>query len=107
MVSNTKRGRNNFSRPTAIRILVVLRVRIGWGKSPDDTLECSREVSEGASVLLLTRTVWNEDVMLRVYFNLAKSYQQVSESQVKLEKRIRYKQQYVYRHITQITKPRL
>lgn len=50
----------------AIRILVVLRVRIGWGKSPGDTLECSREASEGASVLLLSRTVWNEDVMLRV-----------------------------------------
>lgn len=64
-VSKTKRGKN-FRHPTVMRILEVLCVCIGWGKSPDNALECSREASEGVSVLLLTGTVWDEDGMIRV-----------------------------------------
>lgn len=50
-----------------MRILEVPCVRVGWGKSPDNALERSREASEGASVLLLTRAARNGGVRLRVF----------------------------------------
>lgn len=66
-IENEEGKKNTFRHPKVMGILEVLCVSTGWGKSPGNALECSREASEGAPVPLLTRTAWNADVTLRVF----------------------------------------